>query len=159
AARESARRSQCSNNLKQIGDGLQNYLAAKNTFPAGNTQTCYACDPWNWTALILDFMEEASLAAQLKMKQQPTAPPNDMADGSGPTNKVVSLFLCPSTGRLAPYRLPEARMGDFVANGKFDLGEGMGCSDYGGIDGPNDNVVNYFKTAKSGVGNEVYGKN
>ncbi|NCA11524.1 DUF1559 domain-containing protein [bacterium] len=34
-ARESARRSACVNNLKQIGLGLHGHLSARRTFPAG----------------------------------------------------------------------------------------------------------------------------
>jgi prepilin-type N-terminal cleavage/methylation domain-containing protein/prepilin-type processing-associated H-X9-DG protein len=37
AAREAARRSQCKNNLKQIGLSVQNFITAKKTFPSGGT--------------------------------------------------------------------------------------------------------------------------
>jgi len=39
AARESARRTSCANNLKQIGLGLQDYLSAKKTFPPGSSSS------------------------------------------------------------------------------------------------------------------------
>jgi prepilin-type N-terminal cleavage/methylation domain-containing protein len=35
AARESARRSQCQNNLRQIGIGITNFIDAKKHFPPG----------------------------------------------------------------------------------------------------------------------------
>ena len=35
AAREAARRSQCINNMKQIGLAMHNYHSANNTFPPG----------------------------------------------------------------------------------------------------------------------------
>src|SRR5690242_2545222 len=36
AAREAARRSQCINNLKQLGLAVQNYISANNVFPPGD---------------------------------------------------------------------------------------------------------------------------
>ncbi len=143
AARESARRSACSNNLKQIGAGLADYESAKQSFPPGGQQFCYRCDEWNWAAFILDFIEESALAARIVWPNMPTAMPNDMADGSGPTNQIVQVFLCPSTYRLGPFRLPNNLLGDFNNNHKWDPGEGMACMDYAGVDGPNESLINY----------------
>src|SRR5262244_2947830 len=67
AAREAARRTQCTNNLKQIGLGMHNYHSTHNTFPLGGTVnftvdygTTYANADWGtWSAqaLLLGYME------------------------------------------------------------------------------------------------------
>jgi prepilin-type N-terminal cleavage/methylation domain-containing protein len=54
AAREAARRSQCSNNLKQIGLALQNYHDTFQTFPPGGLGVRGAA----WTVFILPYMEQ-----------------------------------------------------------------------------------------------------
>jgi prepilin-type N-terminal cleavage/methylation domain-containing protein/prepilin-type processing-associated H-X9-DG protein len=67
AARESARRSQCANNLKQLGVGLHNYESTYKNFPAGslrwNVLIPPASDTWSstglsWIARILPYIEQ-----------------------------------------------------------------------------------------------------
>ena len=145
AARESARRTSCSNNLKQIGTALQDYNTAKRTFPPGVSEGCYRCDPWNWSALILDYLEESNLAARLTIAgAQPTTAPNTLSDLSGPASRIIPTYLCPSTSRLAPFRTPDNLLGDFDQNHKWSNGEGMACMDYGGVDGPSNTLINNF---------------
>jgi prepilin-type N-terminal cleavage/methylation domain-containing protein/prepilin-type processing-associated H-X9-DG protein len=63
AAREAARRAQCSNNLKQIGLALLNYHTAKNVFPYGRGSN------WGWSAFILPYIEQGSLDGSLDYSQ------------------------------------------------------------------------------------------
>src|SRR6478672_7200841 len=66
AAREAARRSQCANNLKQIGLALHNYHSARNKFPPGvvyDTGTYSATmNAYNgWTREILPYAEDSAI--------------------------------------------------------------------------------------------------
>ncbi len=96
AARESARRSQCSNNLRQIGIGLQNFESAKRGLPAGYV-SAFAADGtdtgpgWGWAALLLGNIEESALSAQLHFD----LPIEDPANLTGRT-QLVAAYLCPS---------------------------------------------------------------
>src|ERR1700735_893429 len=78
AARETARRSQCTNNLKQIGLALHNYHDARKCFPAGyidrNTNAVSTPDNdlgpgWGWGAALLPFIEENNVYSQINFSQ------------------------------------------------------------------------------------------
>jgi prepilin-type N-terminal cleavage/methylation domain-containing protein/prepilin-type processing-associated H-X9-DG protein len=74
AAREAARRTQCSNNLKQLSLAVHNYHDTHRVFPSGSltsTQTNYSSGTWcrtgqvahsraPWTVLILPFIEKTA---------------------------------------------------------------------------------------------------
>lgn len=57
AAREAARRSQCVNNLKQLGLAFHNYVSSNNTLPAGHYDCCYG----TWMIAVLPGLEQQSL--------------------------------------------------------------------------------------------------
>jgi prepilin-type N-terminal cleavage/methylation domain-containing protein/prepilin-type processing-associated H-X9-DG protein len=72
AAREAARRSSCTNNMKQLGIGLHNYHDTAKSFPPGGIQQPNGYTPtgysgmaepnmWSWSALILPFIEQTAL--------------------------------------------------------------------------------------------------
>lgn len=77
-AREAARRMQCSNNLKQIGLAVHNYHDTYGSFPPGiivNYSRSATWDvltspsAWNWSALILPFIEQQAMHDQLGITQ------------------------------------------------------------------------------------------
>ena len=57
AAREAARRTQCANNLKQLGLALHNYHATHTYLPPGAHSCCWE----TWQALILPYIEQQAL--------------------------------------------------------------------------------------------------
>src|SRR5262245_60953192 len=66
AARESARRMQCSNNLKQIGLALHNHHDVLQVFPPGQIHTSSSGEPYitTWGIELLTYMEQANLQAR-----------------------------------------------------------------------------------------------
>jgi prepilin-type N-terminal cleavage/methylation domain-containing protein/prepilin-type processing-associated H-X9-DG protein len=67
AAREAARRSQCSNNLKQMGLALMNYNSAYDAFPSASRSHATTGWIWGfaWGVPIMPFCEQGSLYDQL----------------------------------------------------------------------------------------------
>ncbi|QDU27575.1 hypothetical protein ETAA8_26630 [Anatilimnocola aggregata] len=61
AAREAARRAQCTNNLKQIGVGLHNYHDTYQTLPSGWIMKAGNEAEWGWPAFLLPYMEQQGL--------------------------------------------------------------------------------------------------
>lgn len=66
AARESARRTQCLNNLKQLGIGAQNYHDAHLHLMTGTYSCCWG----TWQVEMLPFIEQASLHARYNTKDR-----------------------------------------------------------------------------------------
>ncbi len=67
-AREAARRSNCKNNLKQIGLALHNYHETHSIFPPGYVSTSVSSTVGSkiaWSAMILPFVDQANLYNQI----------------------------------------------------------------------------------------------
>ena len=113
AAREAARRSQCVNNLKQIGLGLHNYHSTNDKFPMGAANNAYYANTpggtnpggASWTsvsgqAMLLSYIEQTQVANSLNFSlnawagnqsNNPITDPNYTA-----RNTIINVFLCPS---------------------------------------------------------------
>ncbi len=110
AAREAARRSQCVNNLKQMGLALHNYHQATNSFPLGaslnalngNGQASDYGSFWNnWSAhaQLLQYMEGSPIYAACNFNLAPEWANNyGYLANSTATNTKINGFACPSDG-------------------------------------------------------------
>jgi type II secretory pathway pseudopilin PulG len=61
--RESAARTQCTNNLKQIGLAMHSYHDANKAFPSGVSYQP-AVYYWSWMAMILPYIDQDPLYKQ-----------------------------------------------------------------------------------------------
>lgn len=102
ASRESARKAQCINNLKQIGLGLHHHLDAKKHLPAGYVSRVLnngddAGPGWAWGAHLMPYVEQSTLFALIDEKLAVNA-----YAATALRTKVVPAFLCPSDGGVQP---------------------------------------------------------
>ena len=97
AAREAARRSQCVNNLKQLGLGVMNYESSNgaipptsnNSAPAGVGQT----NDFSFKVRLLPYIEQAAMFNALNQSYASQAAQNTTIH-----NVQVKTFQCPSDG-------------------------------------------------------------
>ncbi len=106
-ARESARASQCRNNLKQIGLALHNYESTHSVFPPANTSRLrsgvwsYNSSAASWTvadkhlhsfaSLILPNLDQAGVYNKIDYNVSALAPANRES-----ASKVIPAYRCPS---------------------------------------------------------------
>jgi len=137
AAREAARRSQCTNNLKQLGLGLHNYHDVNRVFPyrKGGSSGC-STDSWcsnrgrkSGFVPLLPYLEQTALYDQIRAGDPTGAtsggtivPPDGPAGWQGWSvwNDSPDLLLCPSdngyVARTNPVNSYSFSIGDQVQN-------------------------------------------
>ncbi|HVJ81458.1 MAG TPA: DUF1559 domain-containing protein [Planctomycetia bacterium] len=103
-AREAARRSQCSNNLKQIGLAINNYESAYRVFPT----ICVSNDPFSnssvWSTLILPYMEQSQIydAMNLGGESVLCSSAYFVRANRTATTKSIGAYMCPSDPDATP---------------------------------------------------------
>ncbi len=119
-AREAARRSQCKNNLKQIGLAIQNFHEVKGTLPSSRLGPQHA----SWFVQILPYIDQAPLYKQWNLNdtyylQQALARTTSVPMFYCPSRRAPMLstqFEISSTGLPDTQQYPGA-LGDYAANG------------------------------------------
>ena len=93
AAREAARRSQCTNNLKQIALAVHNYHDTHKVFPIGNWCASYG----TWLVGLLPFIEQQAMADRYQVW------PRTYAESANfpVTTAQIATYTCPSDSNTA----------------------------------------------------------
>src|SRR5579864_846191 len=130
-ARESARRAQCKNNLKQVGLALQNYHGSRNVFPPGHVSTFDNSGNdtgpgWGWAAMILPEIEQTALQNGINFSQ-----PIEAAANATPRVTLLPTLLCPSESVKSPWNAVER---DAVGNATSTICQ-LAAANYIGVFG------------------------
>ena len=149
AAREAARRTQCANNLKQIGLALASYESSNKSLPPGGESTTYRVTTqngrggyiesgalivpaatafidggWSTNARLMAYLEKGNLYNQMNFQLD-----YNNATGANFTasSAVVNVFICPAAARLG-----NGGQDGIDPNDTFSVasGHGYGFNDY-----------------------------
>jgi prepilin-type processing-associated H-X9-DG protein/prepilin-type N-terminal cleavage/methylation domain-containing protein len=103
SSREAARRTQCANNLRQIGIALQNYASAFGPFPPGWDATLppgiedrdnfmVPAGSWGWGSRLLGFLEQTPLSGGVHVGKYFVSEQSVTV-----ASTTLGVFLCPSS--------------------------------------------------------------
>ena len=92
AAREAARRMQCSNNVKQIALALHNYESTHKTLPHG-TPNCCINNGFNWAVMTFPYLELNNLYSSMDSNGNLRNTPANIKVAQ---TTIVSGWICPS---------------------------------------------------------------
>jgi len=159
AAREAARRMDCSNKLKQIGLALHTHHDTRKTFPAGSDslEGRYTANTVGASVHLMPYMEQSALFDQIYNWDE-----TDIPRGTGAPWNVTAVceadlacLLCPADGSKVKTSPGDARFGDRLVgpyNYVFSLGDGLWAQGNPDAAGGAPNVTSrgmFYRDAKS----------
>lgn len=139
AVREAARRTACSNNMRQIGLALHNFESSQNELPDGwianDREDALSDSGWGWSAQILPQLEQGNISNQIDFSLGIDEPAQEEVN-----SLALEGFLCPSDP--APELLTFDVITEPVGEGSGTTGESgtpnldsVGRSNYSGVFG------------------------
>jgi prepilin-type N-terminal cleavage/methylation domain-containing protein/prepilin-type processing-associated H-X9-DG protein len=157
-AREAARRTQCKNNLKQLGLAMFNYESNFGRFPmasfvpwgrdGGDDAHMELTGPFgpNWAVALLPYIEQTALYTSANLSSfsgpvigVPTGTPPAGTDGFswrvGLVGTRINAYLCPSDSFSSQSYLNSTVPGDTTRNGIWARGISAGYEDYDHVAG------------------------
>lgn len=130
AAREAARRAQCTNNIKQLALACISHHDVHKAFPPAFTYSEKALtsrgglanvhsNPWhgpNWVIMILPYIEQQVLYDQFDLTEYISADVNQL-----PRSQTIETLLCPTDGAFnaQPFSVPAGLGGANWARGNY----------------------------------------
>ena len=141
--RESAAKTQCTNNLKQMGLACHNYHDVNNGLPPGYTATAAypsTAAGWSWAAYLLPYIEQDNVYRQINFNQPMETQPI--------IQTMLKVFICPSdTPPFTPFAVTDATMATICLAAPSSYAASVG-SDASEVDDPTGNGV-FYRNSKT----------
>jgi prepilin-type N-terminal cleavage/methylation domain-containing protein len=131
AAREAARRTRCTNNLRQIAIGAHNHHDTYGALPYGRKYDMW--DSYTWTQLILPFIEQQNIydkyttltkTPNVNSYPGPNGPIGNDANLREARHAQINVFVCPSDGGPKSNETTTAEYGFYRGNYRGCAGTG-----------------------------------
>jgi len=131
-AREAARRTQCTNNLKQFGLAFHNHMDAFGTFPPGADNQA-SSKLQGWAMRVIPFLEQQALYNAINLDLSWSNAANLTV-----TQTSVGVFLCPSDPNTGTQQNPGT---SFRVKGNYCVNYGQGDFNQGAYGATGDGVT------------------
>ncbi len=150
-AREAARRTQCKNNLKQLGLAIHNYESTFTRFPSSGEFTVRASSyfrSFTPTSTFMQVLPYIDQAPAYNLFNQNLHYSNTATNNKAVAQTKITAYLCPSNGNTPPETLGYG-LTDYMPIAYTDLGDdgtAYGKVAWNGVGGDIDTILGFHNT-------------